>query len=150
MNPTGLGITGTRNQMTPQQFVEATSILKSLRNKYFTLHHGACIGADETLVVHAAMLVYTNIVAHPPVITQFMSEVAMNTSTQQLPPKEYLERNHDIVDATAMLLACPLWPEDVLGRSGTWSTIRYARSLKRPIIIVYDNGEFAQENMKYN
>jgi hypothetical protein len=40
-------------------------------------------------------------------------------------PKPYLERNHDIVDETTILIACPNGEERM--RSGTWATVRYAR-----------------------
>ena len=42
------------------------------------------------------------------------------------PQQEYLNRNHNIVDASEILIACPAQTEEVI-RSGTWATIRYAR-----------------------
>ena len=54
-------------------------------------------------------------------------------------PKDYLERNHDIVDETDMLIATP-GEEQEVQRSGTWATIRYARKQKRTILTIYPSG----------
>lgn len=49
------------------------------------------------------------------------------------------ERNRAIVDAADLLVACPREAaEDV--RSGTWSTIRYARTGKKRVLVVYPDG----------
>jgi predicted Rossmann fold nucleotide-binding protein DprA/Smf involved in DNA uptake len=55
------------------------------------------------------------------------------------PPRSFLERNHDIVDASEVLVAIPKETEEVL-RSGTWATIRYAHKLRRRVMIIYPNG----------
>jgi len=60
-------------------------------------------------------------------------------------PKEYLKRNKDIVKSTDMLIAFPFTQFEVI-RSGTWQTIRYARKLKKKILIIYPNGEESSEN----
>jgi hypothetical protein len=52
-----------------------------------------------------------------------------------LPP---IERNHIMVDAADVLIACPHGPEEL--RSGTWSTVRYARQQGKPVIIVWPDG----------
>ena len=44
----------------------------------------------------------------------------------QQPQKPYLERNRNIVDNTTMLVAFPNNNKELL-KSGTWSTIRYAK-----------------------
>jgi predicted Rossmann fold nucleotide-binding protein DprA/Smf involved in DNA uptake len=50
-----------------------------------------------------------------------------------------MERNMDIVTLTSMLLAMPGGPEKV--RSGTWSTIRAATKMGRPVIVFPPDGE---------
>jgi len=55
-----------------------------------------------------------------------------------------LTRNHDIVDCTELLIACPKSMKEEL-RSGTWATVRYARKLERPVIIIYPNGISSSE-----
>ena len=52
-----------------------------------------------------------------------------------LPEKEYIERNHDVVDTCDLLIAMPNTELEVV-RSGTWATIRYARKLKKVIVIL--------------
>jgi hypothetical protein len=55
------------------------------------------------------------------------------------PEREYIARNHDIVDASAVLVATPRdWYEEQ--RSGTWATIRYARAQRKAVIIVWPDG----------
>jgi cytosine/uracil/thiamine/allantoin permease len=61
-----------------------------------------------------------------------------------LEPGPYLWRNHQIVDATAALLACPFEFEEQL-RSGTWATVRYARTLGRPIRFFWPDGTTTAE-----
>jgi hypothetical protein len=54
--------------------------------------------------------------------------------------KEYLDRNHDIVDSSDLLIAVSESTVEVL-RSGTWATIRYAKKLRKPIKIIYPDGK---------
>src|SRR5258706_311318 len=56
-------------------------------------------------------------------------------SDVMLPAKDYIARNHDIVDDTDILYACPDGPEKV--RSGTWATIRYALKQKKKVVIFH-------------
>ena len=44
-----------------------------------------------------------------------------------------------------MLIAFPSTQFEIQ-RSGTWQTIRYARKLKKKILIIYPNGEQLNEN----
>ena len=54
-------------------------------------------------------------------------------------PKPYLIRNRDIVDQTDLTVAAPFEFEEQL-RSGTWSTIRYAARIVKPLIVVLPDG----------
>jgi hypothetical protein len=53
--------------------------------------------------------------------------------------KDFLERNRDIVDRVEILIAAPEGPE--VQRSGTWSTVRYARGKVIPIYLLRPKGE---------
>lgn len=53
--------------------------------------------------------------------------------------KEYLDRNHDIVDEVDMLIATPKEYDEQL-RSGTWATVRYAEKKDKTIIFIYPDG----------
>jgi hypothetical protein len=55
-------------------------------------------------------------------------------STNILKPKPFLDRNKDIVNSCDILIACPENDIEVL-RSGTWSTIRYAKKINKPVLL---------------
>lgn len=95
-----------------------------------TLHHGDCIGADAQAHDAARALGY-HIVLHPPTNP---SRRAYCSADEEAPPLEYLARNKRIVESSELLIAGPSGPERV--RSGTWSTVRYARSLHLSVIIL--------------
>jgi len=52
------------------------------------------------------------------------------------PAKPYLERNHDIVDATDYLIFAPKTRHEQL-RSGTWATYRYAKLMRKNILMLH-------------
>ncbi len=54
-------------------------------------------------------------------------------------PKRYLTRNKDIVRETDILIAAPAEIEEQI-RSGTWSTVRYARKLGKPVFVILPDG----------
>ena len=49
-----------------------------------------------------------------------------------------LNRNKNIVDASNLIFAFPFDKEII--RSGTWSTIRYAKKINKPLIIIRKDG----------
>ena len=51
-------------------------------------------------------------------------------------PQFALKRNCDIVLAGVELIACPHQMSEVL-RSGTWSTVRFARKIKKRVVMVW-------------
>jgi hypothetical protein len=55
------------------------------------------------------------------------------------PERPYLDRNKDIVRETASLIAAPAEPEEQL-RSGTWSTVRFARKQGKPVFLILPDG----------
>ncbi len=54
-------------------------------------------------------------------------------------PEKPLDRNKKLVDDGEILVATPAELNEER-RSGTWSTIRYARKTDKPIIIIFPNG----------
>jgi hypothetical protein len=136
------GFTGTRNGMTDEQheWIRQSIIYRLPR----AVHHGACVGSDEQLhhmVLALQTYVPIRIVVHPPINEKFMmsKEDFDHPLVVVLPAKDYHPRNHDIVDATPRLVATPEGPEELLPRSGTWSTIRYAAG-RKPVLICNPNG----------
>jgi len=105
------------------------------------LHHGDCTGTDKE--AHAAARgLGIRIVIHPPEDT---SRKANCIGDEIRRAKPYLERNHDIVDETDFLIACPRGRREEL-RSGTWATIRYARKMQRVIYLVWNDGSYSRED----
>lgn len=137
------GFTGTREGLTGKQVGELTLFL-SVR-QFDAFHHGACLGADEKAVEIVSILnARPVIVAHPGPETAYSSRRAVRLSDEVRPVKHFLTRNCDIVNETDILIACPEGPEKQ--RSGTWATIRYARKLKKPIVIFWPDGTKTVEN----
>ncbi len=133
-----VGFTGTCKGMTVEQKDElASHFLYGATDEF---HHGGCRGADE----EAHDLLYKTVshfIVHPGLI----SMLDMPPSAPPpgyviiLPRKRYLERNHDIVDCCAILIACPSSKVEQL-RSGTWATMRYAKKIGRRMIVIWPDG----------
>ena len=130
-----IGMTGSRDGITNQAFNAFTTYIKPLQIN--EAHHGDCIGADA-LFHNIMQSLNIPIVIHPPDVDTLR---AYCVGGQVLTKKPYLSRNQDIVNCTDLLVAFPSTKEEVL-RSGTWSTIRYARKTNNPVIIFYPDGTF--------
>ena len=128
-----VGFAGTRQGMT----LEQQRALRTLLTIYNggVLHHGDAVGADAQAHEMAIELGYI-IVIHPPLLTE---ERAFKTAACVREPAPYLLRNKAIVRETEVLIAAPEGAETI--RSGTWSTVRFARRVKRPIRVVLPDGE---------
>lgn len=139
-----VGFTGTRKGMTDPQVLSLSNVFGRLKElKASEFYHGCCVGADS----HAADMADSfgfRIIGHPSNIQSLTCQAAIRLCAFTAPPAPPLARNRAIVDFTDILIACPEGPETL--RSGTWSTIRYARKLGRRIIIVWPNGTTTEEN----
>lgn len=134
------GFTGTRDGLTSFQRSNLMRILTQFAPS--TLHHGDCVGADAE--AHGICLgLAIPISIHPPDKDTYQAHCASfrhGYMVQEVcPPKPYLARNHDIVDKSDYLIACVKGPEELVG-SGTWATIRYARTMQVPVFILYPDG----------
>ncbi len=133
-----VGFTGTRNDLTEVQRVSLEGVLKTLQEAE-EFHHGDCKGADW----HAALLFHRlyperTIVAHPgPDGDPWRAHSPFASETRE--GKNHFARNRDIVDETALLVACPLQDSEQK-QGGTWYTVRYARKAGKPIVIVWPSG----------
>ncbi len=103
------------------------------------LHHGDCQGGDEQADAIAVILGIRRI-AHPPIARGLR---AYCQCEEIRTPAPYLTRNHTIVVEVDRLIATPDGPSRL--RSGTWSTIRYARLRQVPIVIIDVNGDVTRE-----
>ena len=143
LQPCHVGFTGTQRGMTAAQYAAVSELLLArfphavvtTPVRAVTFHHGDCTGADEQAHVIARICGYF-IVVHPPIDPK---KRAWCTGDFAMTPAPYLERNAAIVRSTEVLVATPGERAEQL-RSGTWATIRCARRLGRPVMIVWPDG----------
>jgi len=136
-----LGFTGTKKGIGSDQRKALQGALAIFREKgYLWMHNGDCIGADAT----AALLwrrVKGKIYLHPPIKTRFRANLVADISCE---PLDYLARDRHIAESSEVLVATPSgFFEEV--RSGTWTTVRYARKLRRHIFLVFPDGTVRKE-----
>lgn len=133
-----IGFTGTQLGCSEEQFFSFRCFIEDLKPTEF--HHGDCIGADSQAhrVVReiSSPLFRINIIIHPPLNPD---KRALCESDERRTPKDYLVRNRDIVNETDLLIACPKEANEII-RSGTWSTIRYAKKMGRVCRIICPDG----------
>ena len=139
-----IGFTGTQRGMTPiqKQYVEVM-IRRISQNKFFETHHGDCIGADKEFH-NIICKVNSKIIIHPPTYNGKRA-FCHATNCEVLTKKEYIQRNHDIVNASDVILATPGEQYEVL-RSGTWATIRYSKKRNKKLYIIYPDGKYETWN----
>lgn len=119
---TDIGFSGTRHGMTSHQATELRKMLIEWRPRLF--RHGDCIGADAQAHALVRELVPDCvIIIHPPHDSKWRAYCDGDSIEN---PAENLARNRAIVNGSEMLIATPQTNDEIL-RSGTWSTIRYAR-----------------------
>ncbi len=137
-----VGFTGTRDGMTKAQLAAFRRKFAGVGAEVF--RHGYCVGADEeaavAVVAHHPEVV---VLGHPSSVRDMTSGDALDCCDDTLPPRGPLTRNKHIVDGCETLIACPKGPEET--RSGTWSTVRYARKKRRRIVIIWPDGSVTEE-----
>ena len=123
-----VGFTGNRQGLSDRQKDLINDFLK--HNQVTEVHHGDCLGADadfhDLCHDHYPQI---NIYIHPPTDSKMR---AFKLSNNILKSYLYIKRNHNIVNETDILLACPFIEKEEL-RSGTWATIRYARKIGKSV-----------------
>lgn len=134
-----VGFTGTREGMTEFQKRALRKAMESatvdgIEN---VLHHGDCIGADAEAHDIAVDLGW-DITIHPPTDQRYRA--FKDDGAIILPQKDYVSRDHDIVEASRFIFAAPKKDQEEL-RSGTWLTVRYARKTKKRVIRLIRNEE---------
>jgi len=135
-----LGFTGTQIGMTPWQLVKIAVFLAE--NKITAVHIGDCIGADKEF--YELVKLANKNPDFPPIktfghIPNNDSKRAFKKYDVEFAPKPYLDRNHDIVDASDVMIAAPKENEEQQ-RSGTWATCRYSLKKKKKTIIFFPDG----------
>jgi len=153
-----VGFTGNHNiGFTDKQEKIFKDIILEFANEkdQIEFHHGDCIGADAeahdivqacNTLFHETKIPKTKnqnqifpqiaIIVHPPINPKAR---AFKNGDIILPEKEYIKRNHDIVNVCDILIAVPSGYTEK-SRSGTWATIRYAIQQGVPVWINYPDG----------
>lgn len=130
-----LGFTGTRHGMSASQMAEFVKFVEkaNAEDPIEEFHHGDCLGADaeahDWIVRH---LRQCQVYVHPSIHARLR---AYRRGRVHLPAPP-LERNRRIVDQCTFLVAVPNTPYEEL-RSGTWTTVRYASKINRPMRIIF-------------
>lgn len=128
-----IGVTGSRKGMNDYQINMFGYIVQGLEVDVF--RHGVCTGTDETSsIIMRNLRPDTYIIGHPPLLDTHLSNSAVFDALED--KYEYLERNKHIVDNSNLLVGIPDTDKEKL-RSGTWSTIRYAKKKGVKVIILY-------------
>ena len=130
-----IGFTGTQAGMSlPQKNTFTTLILELMPDLY---GHGDCIGADEdSHYIVRATIEDVIMVGFPPIKSEKRAFCRFDILNA---PRDYIPRNHDIVDWSDIMIATPYRPETL--RSGTWATIRYARKRQKNLYIITRKGK---------
>lgn len=135
-----LGFTGSRKGLTLRQS-------RTLKEWLFRLHpreahHGDCVGADfEFNRICYQLNPRPRLVSHPPDDSRYRAFCQADETRRAV---DYLERDDDIARECEFLIATPFEKEERL-RSGTWATVRYARSYEKPVLLIFPNGSVKQE-----
>lgn len=129
-----VGFTGTRDGMTDIQARKVGELIKGA----VEFHHGDCIGADEQVHMFAIRN-GVSVILHPP--RDKSRRAFCRGADVTVDVQDYIDRNHDIVDMSEILVAAPSGPEAAQPRSGTWATVQYALRKARQVHVVMPDGE---------
>lgn len=136
-----ISFTGTREGMTSKQHDTVKRIIKDLQPDMVI--HGDCVGADEEF--HNIIIGIRGFTGSTPVIRTLPpsnEKYRANCNADIIdPPQDYLKRDRELAELCDRLIACPKESNERL-RSGTWSTVRYARIRGKIIYLVLPNGEY--------
>lgn len=136
-----IGFTGTRNGMSNEQWLTVKRILAMQELGCIGLH-GDCVGADADfdraceergMETFCLPCTFDSMRAH---CTEALQE-----------PKPPMQRNRDIVQHCAKIIACPPNKERIKKGSGTWATIGFAEKAGKPLAIVYPDGTCEIKNL---
>ena len=127
-----IGFTGTRAGLTPGQREQIVEYLELAHH----VVHGDCIGADAAFH-ELALEMGIPVTLHPPVDPS--RRAFCSGASAIMPALPYLERNRAIVARSDLLIGAPKETREPIPMrgQGTWSTIRYDRKQRCPLVIVW-------------
>ena len=158
-----IAFTGTRAGMTHQQkeevadlLVELTGLTASIgtvRVEAMEFDHGACDGSDRDF--HSIVTYYRRdlnrqsvIHMHPAFPDQRDWARQYQSVNDVIHPIDLqpTRRTRHMINKAQTVIACPRTKDEEWRGSGTWAGIRYARKLRRHLIIVWPDGTTKEEN----
>lgn len=143
-----IGFSGTRHGMSPRQLMVVQRII--IDRKPELVLHGGCVGSDEQFDKICRTLDIDRRCYPADDVGKSMRFIPQQTSTskvQMMDPRPALKRNALICKDADIMIATPAEPtppKDIRGQ-GTWHTIRKARDLGMPLILVIPNGVSFEE-----
>lgn len=138
-----IGFTGTRRGMTGDQYVTVARLVGEWP-EVREAHHGMAEGADSQfhlIAVSRGILTH----GHPGVLPggHPLGRGDMECTVTE-DENLMLVRNRKIVRAVDVMIATPGEYANVPRGSGTWMTIRYAKSMRRWLIVVWPDGSVSE------
>jgi hypothetical protein len=146
MKPTSyrhLGFTGSKDRITPIQVDVLYDLMVKLRNKGFLwMHNGDCITSDQTAgLLWSSHKIGGMLMLHPPSNPSLRANLVADIVCE---PRDYIHRDRHIVLCSELIIATPQTSYEEI-RSGTWTTVRYARKQRRKIFIIKPDGTVRKE-----
>ena len=140
------GFTGTRAGMTERQKDNSRAAL--MLGKPAIIRHGAAFGSDREF--HAIWREelpdrFADVWPADSKSAKLFDDQDNVAVNPVMPP---LDRNVEIVKRSKFIIATP-HTEQEEQRSGTWSTIRHARRLKVPVLILWPRGNMTLDHLKF-
>jgi hypothetical protein len=143
-----IGFTGTRKGMSVEQYTAVLKFVLSLNpNRQFYFHHGQCMGADQQFHDMIYYNTKSTIIVHPSIVKEYTFDIKFDSRIAILPEKPYSQRNKEIVRASELLIATPGQISQIM-RSGTWATLRYAKSRQIKFKAFLPDGTQSQSKKK--
>lgn len=140
-----IGFTGTRSGLNEDQILSMDICLRGLNSKKVIdfAHHGCCVGADSQFhwLIRKIFDLRVCIIGHRSTTVSQQNSLVVQKCDQIRDPLPPLLRNKNIVNEVDLLIAGPGSAREEQ-RSGTWATIRYARRVKKPVILIYPSGMY--------
>jgi hypothetical protein len=135
-----VGFTGTRQGMSSAQRDIVVRFVAKYKPRIISGRHGDCVGSDREFHDIMRFLTEVALIGHPPTNPKYRAWCKFDILKEE---KNYHVRDKDIVDNSNVMLATPAQPYEIL-RSGTWTTIRYAKKKlpKERILIIPPDGAF--------
>ncbi len=129
-----IGFTGTRHGMTEAQRIKVRELVEEQVKQDLTVgHHGDCLGADaqfHSISRDCGLAV----IGHPPKDERLRAFCSVD---EERTAEDFLVRNRRIVDECDIVIATPFEMTEQQ-RGGTWSTIRYARRVRKARVVLPD------------